>query len=234
MNDTSPRHGALTVDVRAQRGKGPARRVRQSGLIPGVMYGAAGESVPLAVDPKALRKALDPAFGYNTLFELTLREDGKPDVEEVCMLADRQIDPRRDELIHVDFLRVDPNAEIERMVPVEFVGRAAGVLEGGILQRNVRAVRVAAKPRDLPRALIVDVSPIGTNESLRVSDVILESGRMLEEPGLALAHVAPPKAEEEEAAPTEEEAAEAATEEGEAKKDGEEAPATDAKASEPT
>jgi large subunit ribosomal protein L25 len=233
MNDTTSRHGALTVDVRAELGKGPARRVRQSGLIPGVMYGAAGEAVPLAVDPKALRKAIDPAFGYNTLFELTIRADGKPDVEEICMVADRQFDTRRDELIHIDFLRVDPDAEIERLVPVEFVGRAAGVLEGGILQRHVRAVRVAAKPRDLPRALIVDVTPIGTNESLRVADVVLDSGRMLEEPGLALAHVAPPKAEEEEAAPAEEEAAEAASEE-EGKKEGGEAPAPEDKPSEST
>jgi large subunit ribosomal protein L25 len=148
------------------------------------------------------------------------------------MVADRQIDARRDELIHIDFLRVDPDAEIVRLVPVEFVGRAAGVLEGGILQRHVRAVRVAAKPRDLPRSLIVDVTPIGTNESLRVGDVSLDSGRMLEEPGLALAHVAPPKAEEEEA-PPEEEAAEVAAED-EAKKDAGEVPTPEVKPSEPT
>jgi large subunit ribosomal protein L25 len=197
------------------------------------MYGAGRESVPVAVDPLALRRAMDPALGYNTLFELTVKEDGKPDVEEVCMVADRQIDTRRDEIIHIDFLRVDPDAEIERLVPVEFVGRAAGVLEGGILQRHVRAVRVAAKPRDLPRALTVDVTPIGTNESLRVRDVSLESGRMLEDPGLALAHVAPPKAEEEEAAPAEEEAAEVAAEEEE-KKDAGEAPTPEAKPSEST
>jgi large subunit ribosomal protein L25 len=197
------------------------------------MYGAGGESVPLAVDPQSLRKALDPELGYNTLFELTIKEDGKPDVEEICMVADRQIDTRRDELLHIDFLRVDPDTEIERMVPVEYVGRAAGVLEGGILQRHVRAVRVAAKPRDLPRALVVDVTSLNTNESLRVADVSLESGRMLEDPGLALAHVAPPKAEEEEAAPAEEEAGEVAAEE-EGKKEAGEASTPDAKPSEST
>jgi len=197
------------------------------------MYGAGGESVPLAVDPHALRRALDPELGHNTLFELTIKEDGKPDVEEICMVADRQIDTRRDELIHIDFLRVDPDAEIERLVPVEYVGRAAGVLEGGILQKHVRAVRVAAKPRELPRALVVDVAALATNESLRVGDVSLESGRMLEDPGLTLAHVAPPKAEEEEAAPAEEEAGGVAAEE-EAKKEAGEAPTPEAKPSEST
>jgi large subunit ribosomal protein L25 len=213
MTETSQQYGALTADVRAELGKGPARRARQRGLVPGVLYGGQGSSVALTVDPQALSAALDPRLQYNTLLLLSVRrDDGEVHAAESCMIADYQIDPIRDELVHVDFVRIDPDEEVVRLVPVQFTGRAAGTVEGGVLRTYVREVKVRAKPSDVPAALVVDVTALQTNDSLQVRDVTIDSGRLLEKPERMLAFVARPKVEEE-VAPTEEE--EAAAGEGE-------------------
>ncbi|HRI07460.1 MAG TPA: 50S ribosomal protein L25 [Nannocystaceae bacterium] len=184
----------MNVDVRSESGKGAARRLRSGGKIPGVLYGRGGERLALSMDRHELEKAIDPTRKWNTWFTVNVREEGKPARTERCMVVDRQIHPVRRELVHIDFLRVDPTVEIETEVPVEYVGRSVGVQAGGKLKTFRRSVKIAAVPGNIPVRLEVDISPLDGGQTLRIKDVAVEGFRLREKPTDPLAFVEAAKA----------------------------------------
>ncbi len=186
-------YGAITASVRRGSGKGVARSLRRQGLIPGIMYGRGKESLPISVDPRLFGKATDPQKQWNTLFHVTVQEDGKQSVVEPCMVADVQIDSLRQSVIHVDFLRVDPQEEIVRKVPMRVTGRSPGVVMGGRLKIFRRWLRVAAKPAEMPVEVVVDISSVEGGQSLRVKDLTLDNARVVEAPERRLLTVDMPK-----------------------------------------
>jgi large subunit ribosomal protein L25 len=190
----------ITVQVRTGTGKGAAHKLRATGKIPGVIYGHGGEHVTISLDPLALRKAVDPARKRNTWFSVRIQEDGKAERVESCIIVDRQLDLVRDDVLHVDFLRVDPNRELEVKLPLEFTGRAAGVAVGGTLKTMARQVRVAVKPADIPTSFVIDVTPLEGGQTLRVRDVKFPQGRLLDNPNIPLVTVEAAKAKKEEGA----------------------------------
>jgi large subunit ribosomal protein L25 len=135
---------------------------------------------------------MDPQRKLNTFFTMTIEGQDGQTVEQ-CVLTDYQADPIRDEFLHVDFLRVDPDSEVVVKIPVEYVGRAAGVVAGGKLRTYQRTVRIAAKPAQIPVKLTVDVSPLGAGETLRMKDLQLENARLLEHQNVVVAMVEPPR-----------------------------------------
>jgi large subunit ribosomal protein L25 len=197
-----------------ERGKGPAHRLRAAGRIPAVLYGGGQDAVTLSLDPSLLLKALDPALKSNTLFELHVEND--PAVNCTAMIKDAQIDPLREELLHVDLIRVTAEQAIEVSVPVELVGRAVGVKAGGILQQVWREVPVLAPAGNIPAKIEVDVTDWELYHQFRARDLPLPEGVevMLEEK-IKIASIVTPRAVEEEAV-TEEEG----EEEGEAAAEG--------------
>ncbi len=189
----------LTVQVRDSHGKGAARKLRAAGLIPGVVYGAGGNHQSVAVDPRVLRKVMDPARKLNTWFKVNLvGEDGKAVGSESCIVIDHQVDKVKDRLLHVDFLRVDPEKELRVRVPVEVSGRAAGVVAGGALKTFLRYVHLSIKPRDIPASLVVDITPLQSGETLRIKDMNVSGGRILENGNQSLAYIEPAKIKKEE------------------------------------
>lgn len=189
---TETDYGKLTAKVRQVSGKGVARKLRSQGLIPAVIYGKGKGNLMLTVSPRELRRAMDPQRKLNTFFTLTI-EGGDGGVEQ-CVLTDFQADPIRDEFLHVDFLRVDPDTEIVTKIPVEYSGRSVGVVAGGKLRTYQRTARVAAKPGEVPVKLSVDVTPLKIGETLRMRDMKLENARLLDHPNVVVAHVDPPRA----------------------------------------
>ncbi|MCY1058549.1 50S ribosomal protein L25 [Nannocystis sp. SCPEA4] len=189
----------ITVQVRSGTGKGAAHKLRATGKIPGVVYGHGGEHLTIALDPLALRKAVDPARKRNTWFAVRIQEEGKADRVESCIIIDRQLDLVRDDILHVDFLRVDPQRELEVKLPLEFTGRAAGVAVGGTLKTMARQIRVAVKPGDIPTSFVIDVTPLEGGQTMRVRDVKFPSGRILDNGNLPLVLVEAAKAKKEEA-----------------------------------
>ena len=186
--------GKLTAQIRSKSGKGVARKLRAQGLIPGVIYGKGQGNLMLKLSPRELRRAMDPQRKLNTFFTVTIAREGQDDVVEQCVLTDFQADPIRDEFLHVDFLRVDPNSEVVTKIPVEYVGRAVGVVAGGKLRTYQRTTRVAAKPAEIPVSLTVDVSPLKAGQTLRMRDLSIENARLLDHPDVVVAHVDPPRA----------------------------------------
>ncbi len=189
---TETQFGKLSAKIRQSSGKGVARKLRADGLIPAVIYGKGEGNVMLTVSPRELRRAMDPQRKLNTFFTVTIEGQEGPTVEQ-CVLTDYQADPIRDEFLHVDFLRVDPESEVVTKIPVEYIGRAAGVVAGGKLRTYQRTARIAAKPAQIPVKLTVDVSPLGAGETLRMKDLSLPNARLLEHPNVVVAHVDPPR-----------------------------------------
>lgn len=189
----------LTAQVRFGTGKGAARKLRATGQIPGVVYGGGGEHLAIALNPGELRKAIDPTRKLNTWFSLRIQQDGQPDRVESVMIVDREIDKVRDDVLHVDFLRVDPNRELADVrLPIEYQGKAVGVQTGGTLKTFARFMRVAVKPGDVPASFVVNVTPLEGGQTLRVRDVTFPDGRILDNPNNPLAFVEPAKVKKEE------------------------------------
>jgi len=190
--------GKLTVTVRNTRGKGAARSMRREGLIPAVVYGGRNENVAISIDPAEFRKATSLDLQWNTYFQLVIQEDGKAEFVEPCLLADVQRDPVRRDIVHLDFMRVDPEREVTRKVPVVYTGRSIGVSKGGKLKTFRRLTTVAARPAFIPKEVNVDITNVDEGQSLRVEDIVLENARIVENPKVQLCHVEMPKAKKEE------------------------------------
>ncbi|MCB0220339.1 MAG: 50S ribosomal protein L25/general stress protein Ctc [Chrysiogenetes bacterium] len=201
----------LAVEIRTETGKGPARRLRMAGKIPGVFYGRNEATVMFAVDPKALRKALSGKTGLNTL--ISLKSSDSALEGKLALLHDVCRDPASRELKHVDLLSIDPKREVTVKVPVHVHGRSKGVVAGGILDQIRHELEVRCLPGDIPSEIQVDVTELDTGESIHVSDVALPSGvTAVDEDRFTIVTIVPPKGM---SLSKEEEAAEAAAAEGE-------------------
>jgi large subunit ribosomal protein L25 len=192
--------------VTESRGKNEARRVRMTGLIPAVVYGAKKDSVAITVSPKQISKILHSESGHNTIFDLQIGKDGG---KEKVMIVDWQYDPIKSNLLHIDLKRIDMKKAIKVKVPVLLVGEAAGVKQqGGILDQVLREVEIECLPSDIPSHIDVDVSALVFGEVIRVAN-LPHSGsiKFLTDEDQTVAHITTVK---EEVAPAAEEVAAAA------------------------
>jgi large subunit ribosomal protein L25 len=171
--------GKLTVTLRNTSGKGNATKLRLKGLVPGICYGASPdgkiEPVLISVNVKALRAALDPVRKANTVLDLTI-EGGAKAQKLHALVKDYQIDTLRRDITHVDLLAIDPDKEVVAEVPLEFIGKPAGIIDGGQLRIVMRDLTVRSKPNDIPVKLTVDVSPLGIGDVIHVSAIALPPG----------------------------------------------------------
>jgi len=171
--------GKLTVSLRERSGKGGSRRLRAEGKVPGVCYGASVdgriEPLPITVDVKQLRGALDPIRKRNTVISLTIEGGAAPRALH-ALVKDFQIDVVRRDITHVDLLAIDPDKEVRAEVPLEFNGKPKGTINGGQLRIVLRSLTVRAKPADIPIKLGVDVSPLEIGDVIHVSTIALPTG----------------------------------------------------------
>ncbi len=216
---------------RSERGKSEAKRLRRSGLVPGVIYGARKETMPVALNPKQLRAVLESEAGQNTILSINMK-DGE---STSAMIVDWQYEPLRGALLHVDLKRIALDEVLKAAVPVQATGgEAAGVKnQGGILEFVSRQIEVECLPGDIPERIDVDVSELLIGQNLRAKDLKLpEKVKLASDPELVVVHVVAPKAVEE-AAPAEAVPAEAGAtpaepeviKKGKGEKEGEEAEA---------
>jgi len=158
----------LTAQVRENTGKGIARRLRAQKQIPAVLYGPhMDKPMGIAVDPKALRAAVQGLRKLNTILTLDMGEAGK----RVALLKDFQKHPVTGELLHADFYEVRLDKPIRVSVPVILEGRPEGVTLGGILSQTRRNLTVECLPDAIPDRIVVDVSRMKMGEALHVSDI---------------------------------------------------------------
>ncbi|MEM7139332.1 MAG: 50S ribosomal protein L25 [Myxococcota bacterium] len=161
----------LQAEVRESRGKGPARRLRAQGKLPGVFYGPGVPPTPLTLSPKEVEKALRGERGRNVVFKLSV--DGK---EELAMAREVTTDPVTRELVHLDLYRVFEDKELEVNIPLHTHGRAAGVVQGGVLNVTRRNLPVRTTPAKIPVSIDVDVTHLNLHDTIAVEDVEFPDG----------------------------------------------------------
>jgi len=197
--------------------KNHARRVRVSGLIPAVVYGAGKESVAVTVDPKVITKILYSESGHNTIFDLTIEGRGA----EKAMIVDWQNEPIKGKLLHIDLKRIAMDKAMTVSVAVHLTGVPAGVKTGGgVLSQVLHEVEIECLPSDIPSHIDVDVSGLEVNGAVHISD-LPHSGKIkfLGEEDALVAHVTLMKeeaAEEVAAGPAEPEVAKKGKQDAEA------------------
>lgn len=222
----------LQAVKRSTRGKNEARRLRKSGQIPGVIYGAQKEGdgvapLPVAVDPKPLMRILHSGSGANTLITLNVDGEGSARV----LVKEFQLDPITHTMLHADFYRVNMDRKITVTVPVVLKGEPKGVkLQGGILDFVHREIEMEVLPSQIPDSIEIDVSELGLGDAVHLRDVASNvSWTPVADGDLMLVHVIAPRTAEE-AAPAEGAAAAAPAgsepeviKKGKTEKEGEEA-----------
>jgi len=161
----------LQAEVRDSRGKGPARRLRAEGKVPGVFYGPGVEPTPLTLPPKELTKALRGERGRNVVFKLSL--DGK---DELAMVKDLTTDPVTQELLHIDLYRIIEDKVLEVNVPFRTYGRSVGVVQGGVLNVTRRVLPLRTTPANIPVSIEVDVTHLALKDTISVEDIELPEG----------------------------------------------------------
>lgn len=180
---------------RAERGKNEARRLRQTGKVPAVLYGGKREPITLSVNAKQVGAILRSETGHNTLFQVDLH--GK---QEPAILKDWLVDPVTGKLLHVDLLRVAMDVRMKVKVPVHTFGEPAGVkVQGGIFEIVTREVEIECLPGEIPTEFRMDVSDLMLGKQLRASDLPIDTTKMklLTELERVLAHVVALRVEEE-------------------------------------
>jgi large subunit ribosomal protein L25 len=186
----------LQAEKREGRGKNEARRLRASGRIPAVVYGAQkGKATEIAVDPKVLLRILHSESGVNTLIGL----QGMGEADTRVLVKEYQLDPIDHRLLHVDFYQVAMDKAITVTVPIVLKGEAKGVKQqGGIVDFVHREIEIETLPGDIPENITVDVSELLLNQGLRVRDLQIEGARWkpISDADTMIVHVVPLRAEE--------------------------------------
>lgn len=177
----------VAAEARPLRGKNEARRLRQRGLIPAIIYGAFKEPLALAVSPKEMERILHSKSGHNTIFKIGIQDgDNTP-----AMIVDWQYDPFKDTLLHVDLKRIDLTKRIVVSVPVITQGESKGVKQqDGLLEIVTREVTIECLPDDIPEHFALDVTELMMGQSIRAGDIALPAGtRLVSSPENVIAHV---------------------------------------------
>jgi large subunit ribosomal protein L25 len=172
--------------MREASDKNAARRLRTTGMIPAVLYGAKKDPRAIAVDPKQILKILHSASGHNTIFDLTL--DGE---QAKAMVVDWQYEPMKGHLLHVDLKRIAMDQKMRLSIPVHIQGEAKGAKEaGGLLDLVLREVHIECLPADIPSAINVDVTDLGQGQAIRISELPqTASVKYLDDPDAVVVHI---------------------------------------------
>jgi large subunit ribosomal protein L25 len=162
----------LTASTDRATGTRTSRRIRRDGWVPGVLYGLGAESVAVAVDWLDLRRALTTEAGVNAIIQLEVEGE-----RHMSIIKDLQRHPVRRDVLHIDFLRIDPTRDVTVDVPIVMVGEARELIAAdGMVDQNLFTLSVNAPPDRIPTELEVDISDLAVGDSVRVGDLALPVG----------------------------------------------------------
>ena len=194
MSDQFELHAEARIDL----GKGASRRLRRlADLIPAIIYGGAKDPQPLSLIRKDVEKALENEALYSHVLTVNI---GK--AKEKAIIKDMQRHPAKNNITHIDFLRVDDKVALKLHVPIHFLNETAcyGVkTQGGMIQHQATDIEVLCLPADIPTFIAVDMMNVETGQIIHLSDITLPAGvasvalALGEDHDLAVASVIAPK-----------------------------------------
>lgn len=189
----------FAVESREGTGKGVNRRLRAKGLVPGVVYGGGRPAVPIAFDVAKFERLLATSHGgVNTIIDLA---GPAPVAGKTVIAKELQREAVRGRITHVDFYEVDLTTKIDVEVPIHLVGTPLGVVNGGVLDQQLRELELMCLPNAIPDSIEVDVSGLDLGSNLHVRDLRVPEGVDVKSDGdLTVATVLIPRGLRDEAA----------------------------------
>lgn len=164
----------LKAERRDDTGKGAARKLRASGKLPAVVYGADGETVPLTLDYHDAEHLFYSISVENTIVNLDMEGESVP---VPSLIREIQTHPYKPEVLHVDFLRVQEGVEVELEIPIHLEGTPVGVKdEGGVLEQTIYMLPIRCLPNAIPEYVEANVTELDIHDSLHVGDLVLPEG----------------------------------------------------------
>ena len=164
-----------------------SRRLRREGRIPATVYGMGTDAQSVTVEWRDLRRALTTSSGTHALIDLEVEGTRQP-----AIVKEIQRHPTRRDVVHVDFLRVDPDIRVDTTLTIELAGEAHQVRSaGGIVEQLLHTIIINAKPGDVPNVIALDVTELPMGGVLKVSDLSLPAGvTVASDPDEVVAHTA--------------------------------------------
>ena len=184
----------IQVDERVKQRKRDAKRLVRGGKIPAILYGPKTAPVALELNKKDFTNRVAGLEGSHLV---RLKSSATTLADRVALVKEMQYHPISGDVIHADLYEVDLTAKITVNVPLHFVGKAAGVVRGGILQPIVREIEVECLPLDIPQFFDVDVSGLDIGDAIHVEDLAMPEGvAAIYETNFAMVTVVTPSVEE--------------------------------------
>jgi large subunit ribosomal protein L25 len=189
----------LTVFPRTAVKRPGVKKLRTTGRVPAVIYGRRRQPQNLELKGKDLEDLLHHSASENILLNLTVSGDAEP--SRLALVQDIQHHPMGGHMLHVDLHEVAEDERVTIMVPVEALGEAAGVKNGGVLEHVLFKLRVRALPKDLPEYITIDVSHLEIGQAVHIGEIQPPPGtEILGDKHISVVAVAAPISEEAEAA----------------------------------
>jgi large subunit ribosomal protein L25 len=190
----------LNAVARSLQRRAGAKKLREAGRIPAVIYGRQIQPQNLEISAKELEDLIHHSASENLLVDLAVKDDARP--KRLALVKEVQHHPLSGKVLHVDFHEVADNEKVTIMVPVESTGEAVGVKTGGgVLEHVLFKIRVRGLPKDLPEVITVDVSHLNVGQAIHLGDIQPPPGvEILGDKHISVFAVAAPRSEEEEAA----------------------------------
>lgn len=161
----------LETESRTAFGRLSTDRLRAEGRLPAVIYGLKGQSTAVSIDAASAERAV-----HSGSHLLDLKLNGQ--IEHV-LIQDVQYDHLHKDILHVDFLRIDPNKKVHVRLPLEFKGVAKGAKEGGMLDVQHAELEVETLPLEIPDSLRVNIDDLELNAAIHARDIALPPGMRL-------------------------------------------------------
>ncbi|NVZ10879.1 50S ribosomal protein L25/general stress protein Ctc [Allochromatium humboldtianum] len=177
---------SVSFEVNAQprtgTGTGASRRLRRTGLVPAIVYGAHQDPEMVSVSHNELLKHLEHEAFYSHVLDLKVGDD----VTKV-VLKDMQRHPAKPFILHVDFMRVSQDEKLKMVVPLHFLNEdtCKGIKMGGVASHTITEVEIVCLPKDLPEFIGVDMAEMEIGSIVHLSELVLPEG-------VALAHAPDP------------------------------------------
>jgi large subunit ribosomal protein L25 len=189
----------LTAYLRTATRRSGTKPLREGGRVPAVIYGRHAQPQNLEVKRTDFENLIHHSASEILLVDLAVSDDARP--QRLALVQEIQHHPLSGKVLHIDFHEVTETEKVTVMVPVEAVGEAAGVKEGGVLEHVMFKLRVRCLPKDLPEVILVDVSHLEINKAVHIGEVKPPPGcEVLGDKHLTVFAMAAPLTEEQEQA----------------------------------
>src|SRR3974390_382975 len=160
----------LNAFPRARSRRAGAKKLREGGRVPAIIYGRQTQPQNVEVLSKEMETLIQHSISENLLVDLAVKDDARP--KRLALVQEVQHHPLSGDILHVDFHEVSENEKVTIMVPVETVGEPEGVkTEGGVLEHVLFKIKARALPKDLPEMITVDVSHLKIGQAIHLGEI---------------------------------------------------------------